>query len=108
MYNYQEIQSKPVKWGQVVESAIGAHLINNSVLGNYKVFYWRHRNDEVDFVLQQGENIVGIEVKSGQTRSTKGMKAFKTKFNQSKIFLVGNDGIPWQDFLEMNPINLFA
>lgn len=105
--NFEEIQLNTVKWGQIIESAIGAHLINKSSEGNYKVFYWKHRNEEVDFVIQKGEKIIGIEVKSGQTIPTKGMASFKLKYNPTKILLVGTTGILWQDFLAINPASLF-
>jgi len=104
---FEEILRDPVAWGQVIESAIGAHLINKAIEGRYKVYYWRHRNDEVDFVLQKGKKIIGIEVKSGATKPTNGMKAFKAKFSPYKILLVGTSGLLWQDFLEINPAILF-
>lgn len=105
--NFREIQLDFVKWGQVVESVVGAHLINMSDNGNYKVFYWRHRNDEVDFILQRGNKIIGIEVKSGQTKATKGMHVFKAKYNPYKILLVGTTGLHWSEFLKINPADLF-
>ena len=52
-------------WGRLVESCIGSHLVNPSFGTNILVTYWCERNHEVDFVLQQGKTIVGIEVKSG-------------------------------------------
>ena len=104
---FDTIQQHPVKWGQVIESIIGAHIINNAKEGKYKVYYWRHRNEEVDFVLQKNENLIGIEVKSGRTKPTKGMTTFKTKYHPQKIFLVGTAGLTWQAFLEINPSDLF-
>jgi uncharacterized protein len=56
-------------WGRVVESAVGAHLFNSSFGTNISVAYWRERNHEVDFVLQQGKNTVAIAAKSGLRRS---------------------------------------
>jgi predicted AAA+ superfamily ATPase len=105
--DFKTIREDPVKWGQIIESAIGAHLINKSEEGKYKVYYWRHRNDEVDFVLKKNDEIIGIEVKSGQTKPTKGMEVFKKKYNPKKILLVGTSGLLWQDFLELNPSDLF-
>ena len=104
---FNEIRLNFVKWGQVVESAIGAHLINKSTEGNYSINYWRHRNNEVDFVLQKGEKVIGIEVKSGQTKVTKGMGAFKSKYNPYKVLLVGTSGMLWDEFLKINPVTLF-
>ena len=50
-------------WGRLVESAVGAHLFNSSFGTGIDVHYWRERNREVDFVLQQGKSVVAIEVK---------------------------------------------
>ncbi len=105
--NYDAIREDTIKWGQVIETVIGAHLINKSDEGNYKVYYWRHRNEEVDFVIKKNDEIIGIEVKSGQTKPTKGMNTFKKKFNPKKILLVGTTGLLWQEFLEINPKDLF-
>lgn len=35
------------------------------------------------------------------------MTAFKNKFNPDKILLIGKAGLPWQDFLKLNPVSLF-
>ncbi len=104
---FNQAQKDLVQWGRIVESAIGAHLVNKSKEGNYKIYYWRHRNEEVDFVLQKGMKLIAIEIKTGKSRLTKGMNTFKNKYNPYKILLVGNDGISWQYFLEMEPSVIF-
>ncbi len=104
---FDEVQKDFVRWGQIIESTIGAHLVNKADEGNYKVYYWRHRNEEVDFVLQKGNKIIGIEVKSGQSRSTKGMASFKAKYNPYKILLTGTSGLHWKDLIKINPETLF-
>lgn len=87
-------------WGQLVESCIGAHLINSSLGTNINVTYWRERNHEVDFVLQQGKTVVAIEVKSGSRRETlAGMEQFARQFKPKRQLLVGGQGIPVKDFL---------
>lgn len=101
------VMAKPNEWGRIVESAIGAHLINQSVRSNYSVYYWRERNDEVDFVLEKGEKVIAVEVKSSYLKNKKGMDAFQRKFNPSKIYLVDNNGITWPEFLKINPVELF-
>ena len=50
---FGEIIMKPDQWGRIVESVIGAHLLNNAFSGGYNVYYWRNGNDEVDFVLEK-------------------------------------------------------
>lgn len=104
---FTQIISTPAEWGRYVESAIGAHLLNFSEKGNYKVYYWRHKNDEVDFVLQKNNKLIEIEIKSVQTKPMKGMEAFKKHYNPFKILLVGTSGFHWTDFLKIDPNILF-
>ena len=66
---FNEILSNKQEWGRLVESAIGAHLINSALTSNFKVYYWRHRNDEVDFILERRGKVIGLEVKSNQANS---------------------------------------
>lgn len=104
---FQEIVAVPDKWGRMVESAIGAHLINYSHTEKFNLHYWRERNDEVDFVIERKGKVIGLEIKSGAAGTTTGMTAFKNKFNPDKVLLIGNSGLPWQDFLNLNPATLF-
>lgn len=87
-------------WGRLVESCIGAHLFNSSLGTNIHVTYWRERNHEVDFILQQGKTTVAIEVKSGARRqSLPGMDAFVQHFKPKRQLLVGGQGIVLEEFL---------
>jgi hypothetical protein len=87
-------------WGRLVESSVGAHLFNSSFGTSIAVTYWRERNSEVDFVLEQGKTLVAIEVKSGGRRDTMpGMDAFARKFKPKRKLLVGGQGIRLDDFL---------
>jgi len=87
-------------WGRLVESAVGAHLVNAQSAGTCKVFYWREGNHEVDFVVQAGRSLTAIEVKSGRVRGTlTGMDAFNAAFKPTRKLLVGGDGISICDFL---------
>jgi predicted AAA+ superfamily ATPase len=87
-------------WGRLVESCIGAHLLNSSFGANISVTYWRERNHEVDFVLQEGKSTVAIEVKSGNRREAlPGMEAFVRQFKPKRQLLVGGQGISVEEFL---------
>jgi len=87
-------------WGRLVESCIGAHLVNSSFGTSIGVTYWRERNHEVDFVLHQGKTSVAIEVKSGARRaSLPGMEAFARIFKPKRQLLVGGQGIALEEFL---------
>lgn len=105
--NLEAVQQQPEVWGRWVEASIGAHLVNHQLSEGYTVSYWRHRNDEIDFVLKKKGKVIGIEVKSGATQKAPGMDAFKKEHQPDKILLVGSSGISWPEFLKMNPIQLF-
>ena len=95
-----EARSEGDYWGRLVESAVGAHLFNSSFGTNLSVTYWRERNQEVDFVLQQGKTVVAVEVKSGGRREAlPGMAAFALQFQPKRQLLVGGQGIPLDEFL---------
>lgn len=104
---FSEIRAIPEKWGRVVESAVGAHLLNHARQEGFRLFYWREGNQEVDFVLQHRGKTLAIEVKSGVLRGTSGMETFRKKFSPDKMLLVGRDGLPWEIFLQTNPAELF-
>lgn len=103
----KEILLLPNEWGRIVESAIGAHLVNYSLSENFGLHYWRERNDEVDFILERRGKIIGLEIKTGASTGTKGMSAFQKQFNPDKVLLIGDSGLPWQEFLKINPSSLF-
>jgi len=87
-------------WGRLVESSVGAHLINSATGKGLEVFYWRERNKEVDFVLSRNNVLVAIEVKSGVSKGNlPGMEAFGRIFKPKRKLLVGGDGILLERFL---------
>lgn len=96
------------QWGRLVESAIGAHLINSLSGSEIQVWYWREGNNEVDYVLQRGEELVAIEIKSGRLRdSMPGMAAFAKHYLPKRTLLVGQQGLPVGEFLQLHPEQLF-
>ena len=98
-YSFDEARADRSFWGRVVESAVGAHLYN-SAPSDVSLQYWRRNQHEVDFVLQRGRRVVGIEVKSGpQRRNTSGMAEFEKQFIPVRSLVVGADGIPLNEFL---------
>ncbi|OFZ73020.1 MAG: AAA family ATPase [Betaproteobacteria bacterium RBG_16_64_9] len=87
-------------WGRLTESAVGAHLANAAATGACKLFYWRDRNQEVDFVAQSGREVTAIEVKSARVRDAQpGLAAFSDAFRPRRKLLVGGQGIPVEEFL---------
>ncbi|MEI6308705.1 MAG: DUF4143 domain-containing protein, partial [bacterium] len=101
----EEAQADPVFWGHLVESAIGAYLVNAAAAGSCEVFYWRERNREVDFVVRRNRQLIAIEVKSGRVRDAlPGMEAFSSAFHPQRKLLVGSGGIEVESFLS-HPID---
>jgi len=98
-------------WGRFVESAVGTHLIaEKSRLGGGKIWYWREtegRNTyEVDFIFEYSGKILAMEVKSGN-RQAKGFAKFKERFPDAITLVLGNDGMPWQEFIAGKIEHLF-
>lgn len=104
---FDEIKEDPKEWGRIVESAIGTHLVNSALTEGFKIYYWRERNDEVDFVLERRGKIIGLEVKSGGDQSNSGLNQFQKHFNPDKVLLIGKTGLSVEEFLTLNPVTLF-
>jgi predicted AAA+ superfamily ATPase len=99
--DFKSAKADKTYWGRLVESTIGAYLLNEAFGKNIQVFYWREANKEVDFILMRGDKIVAIEVKSGQAQITlDGLALLKKDFPKARVVLVGNEGISIEDFLK--------
>lgn len=94
-------------WGHIVESAIGSYLISQAFIHRFEVFYWREKNNEVDFILRKKGVLVAIEVKSNSEKHTTGLDKFNEMFKPHKSFIVGDGGISIEDFLMMDIPKLF-
>lgn len=94
-------------WGHIFESGIGAYLVSQAFIHHFEVFYWRERNDEVDFILRKKGSVVAIEVKSNAEKRTNGLDKFRQLFNPTASFIVGDGGIGAEDFLSMDMRKLF-
>lgn len=104
---FEETKSDPAMWGRWVESAIGTHLVNESLAHSFNLYYWRERSDEVDFVMEKGGKVIALEVKTNPARQTKGMSAFMKQWQPHKILMIGKEGLSWQDFLTIRVNDLF-
>jgi predicted AAA+ superfamily ATPase len=95
----EETRKNRELWGRLVKPAVGAHLANATRGTAIKLYYWLDRNREVDFVLERGEKLVAIEVKSGRERvNLPGTLEFSRIYPRSKKLLVGSGGIPIERF----------
>lgn len=105
--SYSQVFTDPKMWGRWVESAVGTHLLNMANELDYRIYYWRERNDEVDFILEYNRQCIAIEVKSGRRTTNAGISVFKEKFRPLHTFIVGNGGIPLEEFLSSDLKYLF-
>jgi len=100
--SFDQAQSDRDYWGRLVESAVGAHLVNDGRSKHIDVYYWLDRNREVDFILRLGNFLTAIEVKSTvKSYALPGMEAFCKKFEVNRRLLVGGQGISLDEFLMM-------
>ena len=102
-YSFKEAMADRTFRGRIVESAVGAHLYNTAK-SNVRLHYWRSGSHEVDFVLQRGPRLVAIEVKSGSAHAgaasaLSGVREFGRKYRPRRSLLVGEGGIPLEEFL---------
>lgn len=105
--NFNEARHDKILWGRLVESACGACLLNAIRGTSVELFYWREDNEEVDFILKKGSDLVAIEVKSSKEGlGHSGLDAFVKKFNPKAVYLVGNQGLSVEEFLK-TPLHHF-
>ena len=98
-YSFDEAKADRTFWGRLVESAVGAHLLNTAG-SDIRVQYWRESSREVDFVLQRGPRNIPIEVtSSSKAFPLPGMDAFKKRFRPFRSLLVGESGFPLDEVL---------
>lgn len=94
-------------WGHLFESGIGAYIVSQSFAHRFEVYYWRERNDEVDFILKKKGTVVAIEVKSNAEKNTAGLSKFKEMFHPTEALVVGEGGFPVEEFLSLDLRKLF-
>lgn len=98
-HDFAEARADRSHWGRVVESAVGAHLINTAD-DDIRVHYWRDGDDEVDFILEGRNRLVAIEVKSRpDCQGHRGLAEFHRRHPNVRKLLVGGDEMPLGEFL---------
>ena len=98
-YSKAEAKADRSYWGRMVESAVGAHL-HNTGHPDCTLYYWRDSRHEVDYVIECGNKLAAIEVKSGTTSShSAGLDTFEQNFGKCRKLVVGEGGISLVEFL---------
>lgn len=99
-YTFRQVQDDHALWSRWVESAIGAHLINQTLDRTRKLHYWREGNHEVDFILSSRTRSAAIEVKSQPVHRSRGLEVYVGKYHPQQVILIGQDGKTWEEALE--------
>ena len=97
--SFDKAYTTPSLWGRWVESAVGAHILNQADEYDYKLYYWRTKDNEVDFVIEHNRQCIAIEVKSGRRTMNNGLAMFQEQFHPIRSFVVGSGGVPVEEFL---------
>ena len=100
-YTFERAQADRSYWGQLVTSAVGTHL-HNAGGEQTRVFYWRGGGHEVDFVVEQGDQCLAVEV-----NGSKGLDAFAKEYPGSGRLAIGSAGVPLEHFLRSDTDDWF-
>jgi uncharacterized protein len=102
-HGFDEARADRSHWGRIVESAVGAHLINTAD-SDTQLHYWRDGDDEVDFVVERRDRLTAIEVKSRPDAAPhRGLTVFSKRQPTAQQILVGGDAMPLGEFLRRPP-----
>lgn len=105
--NFEVARADGNWWGRLVENAVGAHLLNNLPRTEYNLGYWRDGDREIDYVVGHGANLWGLEVKSGRAGRTSGVAAFRRRYPEAQVLLIGGQGVPLEEFFISSPESWF-
>ncbi len=103
---YEKAFTHPTLWGRWVESSVGCFLLDKADELEYQLYYWRENDEEVDFVIAQGEHLVAIEVKSGRRQSNTGLSTFRNMYHPQYSLVVGGQSMSLEQFFMGNLGNL--
>lgn len=105
--NFKKAYTQPKLWGRWVESAVGCWLLDHADEMEYRLYYWRDGNDEVDFVIVHGETMVAIEVKSGHEQNNRGLSVLREKYHPKHSLVVGGSSMPLDRLFQGDLRSLF-
>lgn len=103
---YEKAFTHPTLWGRWVESAVGCYLLDKADELEYQLYYWRENDEEVDFVIARGGQLVAIEVKSGRRQSNTGLSTFRNMYHPRYSLVVGGQSMSLEQFFMGNLGNL--
>lgn len=97
--SFKEARQDGSFWGRLIESMVGAYLLNSIRGTNIELFYWREGDHEVDFILKRGNSVTAIEVKSvADSFRRSGMDLFIKRYAPSRVLVIGDKGLSIAEF----------
>lgn len=106
-HGYAQAQADRSRWGRLVESAVGTHLLSTSDQDT-RIHYWRESSLEVDFVIEHRGRLAAIEVKSqGIASRLHGLDEFCRRHPEARRWVVGSEALPIGEFL-MRPASAWV
>jgi len=105
--SFKKARGDHKQWGRLAESAVGVHLVNLGIKHRFNVYYWNSSAYEVDYVIEKNGKVAAIEVKSGTDGYNKGLGLFDEAYHPEVVITVGTGGIPIEEFLAINPLDVF-
>ncbi len=94
-------------WGRLAENAVGGFLCARFLGTPNELFYWRHRDREVDFVVRGPRKTYAVEVQTGRFEPPHGMEAFRKVCPEAVPVYIGAGGIPFEEFFGGDVMGIF-
>lgn len=92
--NFKSAMKDKAYRGRLAENAIGAklHVLVQEKGG--ELFYWRQRDDEVDFVIRTGKGLIAVEVKTGaQAEMPQNLETFARRYKGARKILIAEGSV---------------
>jgi predicted AAA+ superfamily ATPase len=74
----------PGEMGLLFENTVAAHLHALSQQGQVRVYYWRDKQDEVDFIYDHPEEPLAFEIGSSASHHRRGLQALMIRYPKFK------------------------
>lgn len=86
-------------YGRWAENAVGAHLLRSG----FDVFYWRERDDEIDFIARRQGVVFAVEVGISDKKRSAPLARLAGKSGITRTLIVGPNGVSLDEFLRGDP-----
>lgn len=86
-------------YGRWVENAVGAHLLRSG----FEVFYWRERDQEIDFIARRQGVVFAVEVGISDKKRAAPVAKIAGKSGIDRTLIVGPSGVGVDKFLGSDP-----